>query len=61
MLAEEAEYWMENTCHRIEAAGTVITREGFKNEFMGKYFPADVCSTKEWGRGLYPSQMFQVW
>jgi hypothetical protein len=47
MLEEEAEYWWENTRQRLEAAGTAITWEGFREEFLGKYFPADVSNKKE--------------
>lgn len=47
MLAEEAEFWWENTCHRLEAVGADITQEVFKEEFLGKYFPADVRSKNE--------------
>ena len=47
MLAEEAEFWWENTRQRLEGAGTVVTWEIFREEFLGKYFPADVCNKKE--------------
>jgi len=47
MLAEEAEYWWENTRQRLEAASAAITWEGFREEFLGKYFPVDVRNKKE--------------
>jgi len=47
MLAEEAEYLWENTRQRLEAVGTEITWEVFRNEFLGKYFLADVRNKKE--------------
>jgi hypothetical protein len=47
MLAEEAEFWWENARQRLEGAGNVITWEIFREEFLGKYFPADVRNKKE--------------
>lgn len=47
MLAEEAEFWWENTCHRLEVVGAAITQEVVKEEFLGKYFPTDVRSKNE--------------
>ena len=47
MLAEEAEFWWGNVRQRLEGAGTVITWEVFREEFLGKYFPADVRNKKE--------------
>jgi hypothetical protein len=46
MLAEEAEFWWENTRQRLEGAGTVVTWEIFREEFLGKYFPA-MCVTRK--------------
>jgi hypothetical protein len=46
MLAEEAEFWWENARQRLEGAGNVITWEIFREEFLGKYFPADVRNKK---------------
>lgn len=47
MLFEEVEYQWENTRQRLEAAGNAITWNNFKNEFLDKYFPTDVCKPKE--------------
>lgn len=47
MLSQKAEYCWENTHHRLEAAGTVVTGVNFKIEFLEKCFPTDVCSRKE--------------
>jgi hypothetical protein len=47
MLAEEAEFWWGNARQRLEGAGTVVTWEVFREEFLGKYFPADVRNKKE--------------
>lgn len=47
MLVEEAKYWWENTCQRLEAVGTEITKEVFGNELLGKYFLDDVRNKKE--------------
>ncbi|XP_058746976.1 uncharacterized protein LOC131619955 [Vicia villosa] len=47
IMSGEAVYWGENTCQRLEAAGTMFTWVNFKIEFLEKYFPGDVCSRKE--------------
>ncbi|RDX87662.1 hypothetical protein CR513_30838, partial [Mucuna pruriens] len=36
MLVEEAKYWWENTCARLEV------EESFKNVFLAKYFSKDM-------------------
>lgn len=47
VLSEEAEYWWEITCQRLEFVGTVVTWENYKIDFLEKYFPTDVRSKKE--------------
>ncbi|PNX88317.1 cellular nucleic acid-binding protein [Trifolium pratense] len=47
VLVGEAEHWWRNTHQRMEAAGTLITWNGFKTEFLRKYFPLDVRNKKE--------------
>jgi len=48
MLADEAEYWWENTHPRLEGAGGVVVQwETFRQTFMEKYFPEDVKNRKE--------------
>ncbi|XP_028208477.1 uncharacterized protein LOC114391705 [Glycine soja] len=48
MLADEAEYWWENTCPRLEGAGgAVVQWETFRQTFLEKYFPEDVKNRKE--------------
>ena len=48
MLAEEAEYWWENTYPRLERVhGAVIPWSVFREAFLEKYFPEDVRNRKE--------------
>ncbi|XP_050908642.1 uncharacterized protein LOC127122334 [Lathyrus oleraceus] len=47
MLYEEVKNWWENTRQRLEVVGIAITSSNFKNEFLDKYFPADVCNHME--------------
>lgn len=47
MLVEEVEHWWENCCQHLEAEGTTITWNTFKERFWEKYFPADMCDKKE--------------
>ncbi|XP_025982928.1 uncharacterized protein LOC114374159 [Glycine soja] len=48
MLADEAEYWWENTRPRLEGAGGAIVPSGtFRHTFLEKYFPEDVKNRKE--------------
>jgi len=47
MLAEEAEFWWMNACWRLEAGGIVVSLAMFKEEFLKKYFSADVRIKKE--------------
>ena len=48
MLAEEAEYWWENTRPRLERVhGAVIQWSIFRETFLDKYFPEDVRNRKE--------------
>jgi len=42
MLVEEAEFWWANAKRRLEAGGDMVSWERFKNEFLKKYFPADL-------------------
>ena len=46
-LAEEAEYWWENTRQCLEAENPMVTWEAFKEVFLEKYFPQDVRNKKE--------------
>ena len=46
-LADEAEFWWMNARQRLEGAGTVFTWEIFREEFLGKYFHADVRNKKD--------------
>ncbi|XP_028226594.1 uncharacterized protein LOC114407588 [Glycine soja] len=48
MLADEAEYWWENTCPRLEGAGGAVVPWGtFRQNFLEKYFLEDVKNRKE--------------
>lgn len=47
MLAEEAEYWLENAHMRLDIAGTEITWGNFKTNFLAKYLSVDVRSKKD--------------
>jgi len=47
MLAEEAEFWWMNACRRLEVVGVVVSWAMFKEEFLRKYFSADVRNKKE--------------
>lgn len=47
MLAEEAYYWWDNACQRLETTGTTISYENFKKLFLDKSFPKNVCNHKE--------------
>nr|XP_004490766.1 uncharacterized protein LOC101508821 [Cicer arietinum] len=47
MLTEEAEYWWDNACQRLDNAGTAITWVVFRNMFLVKYFPEDICDRKD--------------
>lgn len=47
MLAEEAEYWWDNDKRRLEVGGDVVSWERLKEEFLRKYFPADLRNKKE--------------
>jgi len=47
MLAEEDEFWWGNAHQRLEGEGIVVTWEVFREDFLGKYFPADVRNKKE--------------
>ncbi|XP_028216617.1 uncharacterized protein LOC114398639 [Glycine soja] len=48
MLANEVEYWWENTRPRLEGAGGVVVQwETFRQTFLEKYFPEDVKNRKE--------------
>lgn len=47
MLAEEAEYWWENSRERLEFVGTEITWGNFKINFFEKYLWADVRNKKQ--------------
>jgi len=47
LLGEEAEYWWANSKRRLEAGGVVVSWERFKEEFLRKYFPADLRNKKE--------------
>eukprot|EP00256_Glycine_max_P067144 XP_025981739.1 uncharacterized protein LOC102669650 [Glycine max] len=48
MLADEAEYWWENTRPRLEGAGGAVVPWGtFRQTFLEKYFPEDVKNRKE--------------
>ncbi|XP_028215148.1 uncharacterized protein LOC114397257 [Glycine soja] len=48
MLADEAEYWWENTRSRLEGVGGVVVQwETFRQTFLEKYFPKDVKNRKE--------------
>jgi hypothetical protein len=46
-LTDEVDFWWGNTHQRMIVAGTLLTRNNVKNEFLAKYFPADVRTTKE--------------
>ncbi|GAU10215.1 hypothetical protein TSUD_420210, partial [Trifolium subterraneum] len=46
-LIDDADFWWGNTRQRMIAAGTLMTWNNFKNEFLAKYFPADVKTKKE--------------
>lgn len=47
MLEEEAKFWWMNSKGRMEAGVVVVSWEKFKEEFLKKYFPADIKSKKE--------------
>jgi len=47
MLEKGAEHWWLNARQRMEAGGVAITWGMFKEEFLGKYFSADVRSKEE--------------
>jgi len=47
MLAEEAEFWWIKAKRRLEAGGDVVSWERFKDDFLKKYFPADLRNKKE--------------
>ncbi|XP_028236628.1 uncharacterized protein LOC114415960 [Glycine soja] len=48
MVADEAEYWWENTRPRLEGEGGVVVQwETFRQTFLEKYFPEDVKNRKE--------------
>ncbi|XP_028246808.1 uncharacterized protein LOC114424153 [Glycine soja] len=48
MLADEVEYWWENTRPRLEGAGGAFVPWGtFRQTFLEKYFPEDVKNRKE--------------
>ena len=48
ILADEAEYWWENTRPRLEGAGgVVIPWETFRQTFLENYFPKDVKNRKD--------------
>ena len=48
MLADEAEYWWENTCPRLEGTGGVVVPWGtFRQTVLEKYFPEDMKNRKE--------------
>ena len=43
MLADEVEYWWENTRPRLEGAcGAIVPWGTFRQTFLEKYFPEDV-------------------
>jgi hypothetical protein len=46
-LTDEADFWWGNTRQRMIAAGTLMTWNNFRTEFLAKYFPADVMTKKE--------------
>ncbi|MCI75062.1 hypothetical protein A2U01_0096329, partial [Trifolium medium] len=46
VLREEANQWWKNTKLRLGAGGIVIAWEMFKEEFLRKYFPADIRNKK---------------
>ena len=48
MLANEAEYWWEDTRPHLEGVGGVVVPWGtFRQTFLEKYFPEDVKNRKE--------------
>jgi len=47
MLADEVEFWWANAKRRLEVCGAVVSWERFKEEFLKKYFPADLRSKNE--------------
>ena len=47
MLAEEAKFLWMNACWRLEPGGATVSWTMFKEEFLRKYFPADVRNKKE--------------
>jgi hypothetical protein len=46
-LTDEADFWWGNTRQRMIVAGTLMTWNNFRTEFLAKYFPADVMTKKE--------------
>ncbi|XP_050896157.1 uncharacterized protein LOC127102880 [Lathyrus oleraceus] len=46
-LSGEADDWWVDTRLRLETAGEEITWEGFRREFLRKYYPEDVRGKKE--------------
>lgn len=38
MITRQVEYWWDNARWRLEIAGTAITCENFKKDFLDKYF-----------------------
>jgi hypothetical protein len=46
-LSGEADDWLVDTRLRLETAGEEITWEGFRREFLRKYYPEDVRGKKE--------------
>ncbi|XP_050889144.1 uncharacterized protein LOC127094344 [Lathyrus oleraceus] len=47
MLEKEAEDWWRNTVQRFDEDGIEVTWELFRDAFLEKYFPEDVCGKKE--------------
>ncbi|XP_006586526.1 uncharacterized protein [Glycine max] len=49
MLADEVEYWWENTRPRLEGAcGAIVPWGTFRQTFLEKYFPEDVKIGRRW-------------
>lgn len=47
MMSEEVKYWWNNSRHRFEANGTMITWVVFRGAFLENYFLDDVLSKKK--------------
>jgi hypothetical protein len=47
VLAGDAEHWWRHACQRMVEAGTLLTWDAFKAEFLRKYFLSDVPNEKE--------------